>query len=89
MRIKIIEAMAAELPIITTSVGCEGIPILHKQDCLIGNSVEELHQAVIDFIRMEDGGNRLASNALRVAEESFSWESISRDTVDVYRNIVG
>jgi polysaccharide biosynthesis protein PslH len=88
MRIKIIEAMAAELPIITTSVGCEGIPILHQQDCIIGNTVDELHQAIIDFARLEDQGNRLASNALRIASEQFSWDSISRNTVELYRNIV-
>ena len=88
MRIKIIEAMAAELPIITTSVGCEGIPILHQQDCLIGNRVEELQQAIIDFTRLEDQGNRLSSNALRIAAENFSWESISRNTVELYLNII-
>lgn len=88
MRIKIIEAMAAELPIITTSVGCEGIPILHQQDCLIGNTVEELHQAVIDFAKLEGQGNRLVNNALHIAAEKFSWESISRNTVELYRNIV-
>jgi glycosyltransferase involved in cell wall biosynthesis len=87
MRIKIIEAMAAELPIITTSVGCEGIPIIHKQDCLIGNTVEELHQAIIDFSRLEDGGNRLVSNALRIAAEKFSWESISKRSFELYTDL--
>jgi polysaccharide biosynthesis protein PslH len=88
MRVKIIEAMAAELPIITTSVGCEGIPIEHERDCLIGNTVDELHQAILDFTSLEDQGNRLSSNALRIAAEDFSWESISRNTVELYQNIV-
>ena len=88
MRIKIIEAMAAELPIITTSVGCEGIPILHQQDCLIGNTVDELQQAIIDFSRLEEQGNLLSSNALRIAAEKFSWESISRNTVELYQKII-
>jgi glycosyltransferase involved in cell wall biosynthesis len=89
MRIKIIEAMAAELPIITTSVGCEGIPIQHQLDCLIGNTVEELHQAIIDFSNLEDQGNWLANNALRIAAEKFSWESISKRSVELYSGLLG
>lgn len=88
MRVKIIEAMAAELPIITTSVGCEGIPINHERDCLIGNTVDELQSAMIDFTNLTDHGKTLSDNAYEIVKEDFSWESISRNTVELYQNIV-
>lgn len=88
MRVKIIEAMGAELPIITTSVGCEGIPILPERDCIIANTAEELHQALVDFTRRPDSGKGLTDNALQIAKNQFSWDVISRQTVEFYRSIV-
>lgn len=85
MRIKIIEAMGAELPVITTSVGCEGIPIEHGRDCLIADTAEALHDAILSFTRLPDQGQSLATNALQIASEHFSWHNIAKKTVELYR----
>jgi glycosyltransferase involved in cell wall biosynthesis len=88
MRIKIIEAMAASLPVITTSVGCEGIPIRHGSECLIGNTPEELLQAMDEFIAMPDAGAQIAAAALGVAADTFSWEVIAARTETLYRSLM-
>lgn len=85
MRIKIIEAMGAELPVITTSVGCEGIPIEHERDCVIGDTVEALHDAIVSFTQLPDQGQSLAANAHHIATEYFSWQNIARKTVELYQ----
>jgi polysaccharide biosynthesis protein PslH len=88
MRIKIIEAMAASLPVITTAVGCEGIPIHHGAECLIGNTPDELLLAMEDFVSMPDAGERMAKAALRNAAENFSWEVIAGRTEELYRSLL-
>lgn len=87
MRVKIIEAMGAELPIITTSVGCEGIPILNERDCIIANTAEQLHLAMVDFTRRPDKGKGLSDSALQIAKNQFSWDVISRQTVELYNSL--
>src|SRR5690606_8171471 len=49
MRIKIVEAMAASLPVITTSVGVEGIEAVNGEHVLIGDQPDEL-RAHMDLI---------------------------------------
>lgn len=87
MRVKIIEAMGAGLPVITTSVGCEGIPIRDGHDCLIADTAEGLRDTLIRFTEREDGGKHLSDNALNIAREQFSWDVISKRTVELYKSL--
>jgi glycosyltransferase involved in cell wall biosynthesis len=52
-RLKILEAMAAGVPVISTSVGAEGLPVRHSSDILIADSplatVEATTALVADF----------------------------------------
>jgi glycosyltransferase involved in cell wall biosynthesis len=79
--------MGAELPIITTSVGCEGIPIQNERDCLIANTAEELHQAMVGFTELPDDGKALSDSSLKIAMNQFSWDVISRQTVELYESL--
>lgn len=87
-RIKILEAMAAGLPVVTTPKGCEGIDVKHGEHLLIADSPDTFAFAVRKVV--EDGGLRehLVSNARALVESKYSWERCVEEMEKVYSRIV-
>jgi glycosyltransferase involved in cell wall biosynthesis len=83
-RIKILEAMAAGLPVVTTSKGCEGIDARDGEHLLIADSPGAFGSAVARL--MEDRGLRtsLTTNARRLVEDRYSWERIVGEMAEHY-----
>jgi len=50
IRIKILEALAQRMPIVTTSVGCEGIGTEHGRHLLIGDTAEDFARCTVEFL---------------------------------------
>jgi polysaccharide biosynthesis protein PslH len=50
MRVKILQALAQELPIVTTSIGCEGIDVEHGRHVLIADTPEEFARCVLRLL---------------------------------------
>jgi glycosyltransferase involved in cell wall biosynthesis len=69
---KITEAMAAGLPVVTTTIGAEGIGLQHRITALIADSAEDFAGAVIELA--QDGAlhAELARNALEHARCHYS-----------------
>ena len=47
MRMKIMDAIPSYSPIVTTTKGCEGIPLQNERDCFIKDSPEDFADAII------------------------------------------
>jgi glycosyltransferase involved in cell wall biosynthesis len=87
-RIKILDGLALGMPIISTSVGIEGIAVVPERDLLVADSTDEfLHQITRVFTdaALRD---RLASNARQLAEERYSWDSLADDLGRLYGELV-
>ncbi len=73
-RIKILESMAAGVPVVSTTVGAEGLPLHSNHDLLLADDVPGLTNAVLRVLA-DDGLRRaLAENGLRRVMEDFSWK---------------
>ena len=77
-RIKIIEAWAAGLPVVSTSLGAEGLPCRHGEHLLIANTPAQFAEAVSSVLASSDLSNRLARNGRRLYEEQLTWDSAWR-----------
>jgi glycosyltransferase involved in cell wall biosynthesis len=73
-RIKILEAMAAGLPVVTTSKGCEGIEGEHEKHLLVADSREQFADEVMRIIENDTLASRLVREARRLIERKYSWE---------------
>jgi glycosyltransferase involved in cell wall biosynthesis len=75
-RLKILEAMAAGTPVVTTSKGCEGLAVKHEEHVLIADSPEafarETLRVMNDFVLRA----RLAANGRRLVERLYTWDRI-------------
>ena len=72
-RTKILEAMAAGLPIVTTSVGIEGIDAKRGEDVLLADDPSSLVDAVLRLLGDPAERSRLGIAARRLVEDRYDW----------------
>lgn len=75
-RLKILEAFSFELPVISTSIGAEGLPYTDGQSILIANDEEEMKNAIFRLLDDEDLQLRLSANSYEIVKEEYDWENI-------------
>jgi glycosyltransferase involved in cell wall biosynthesis len=81
-RLKIVEAFAAETPVVSTTIGAEGIDAAHDEHLLIGDSAERFAAQTIRLLREPALAAGLAHSALRLARDRYDWSTIARQLVD-------
>jgi len=69
---KILEAMSHGLPVVTTSVGAEGIPIVPGVDAFVADDEEGFADAVAKLYRCRETWEAMRANARKLIEEHYS-----------------
>jgi len=72
-RIKILEALACGVPVVSTSLGAEGLKLTSGEDCIIADSPNEFAQAIIELFEAPAMRERLAQNGLKLLTEDYGW----------------
>ncbi len=75
-RIKILHSMAMGLPVISTSLGCEGLEVTDGENILIRDEPEEFAEAVLQLSSSAGLRNRLRVNGRKLVEQEYDWQSI-------------
>ena len=78
-RLKVLEAMAAGVPVVTTTKGCEGIAAVHDTHLLVADSSEDFARQVVRLLQNDGLRTSVAHNARRLVEQKYSWSSIVGD----------
>ena len=87
-RIKAFEALSMEKAMVSTSVGVEGLPLVHGEHLMLADTPEEFSQAVIRLLRDPLERKRLGGNAGSYVRERFGWEKIGKQFADICRHVV-
>jgi polysaccharide biosynthesis protein PslH len=74
-RVKIYEMMAMGVPVVSTAIGAEGLPIRHGEHLLIADTADEQFSAICAFLTHQARTDLLAANALRQVREHCSWDA--------------
>ncbi|HKQ61672.1 MAG TPA: glycosyltransferase family 4 protein [Candidatus Polarisedimenticolaceae bacterium] len=77
-RIKAYEAIAMGLPVVSTSIGVEGLPLVPDEHYLCADTPEEFAAAVVRLLCDPDQRLTLSRAARRYVEERFSIERAAR-----------
>lgn len=88
-RLKILGAMAAKLPVVTTNIGIEGIAAENGVSVLFGKSPKELAELASKLLEDENLYKKIAINARKLVEEKYSYFAISKKLDDVYQEVSG
>ena len=88
IRIKILEAMAAGLPVVTTSKGCEGLQVEHGRELLIADDPVAFANEVVRLLGDHGLRRTLAENARSFVAQYYSWETVVERMVNGYHRIL-
>ncbi|MDW8068677.1 MAG: glycosyltransferase family 4 protein [Anaerolineae bacterium] len=84
MRVKILTAWAWGIPVVSTSVGCAGIPVHPGTDILIADSEAEFAAAVLRVLKDRETAARLTAEGRQYVEERFDWRIVCQKLDGVY-----
>ncbi|HKB88271.1 MAG TPA: glycosyltransferase family 4 protein [Patescibacteria group bacterium] len=85
-RLKHFAAMASKLPLITTSVGAEGLGAKDGLNIIVRDTPKLLADGVVDILLDPKKAKRIAENARKLVEENYSWDKMSEYLDKIYLN---
>lgn len=86
-RLKILDALSMGMPIVATTMACEGIDVEPERHVLIANSPEEFIKQIVRVQNDESLRSKLSSEARKFVEEKFSWSVIGKKLSDIYTTL--
>lgn len=88
IRTKILDAFAFGIPVISTSLGCEGINATDQKDIIIANSAQDFCNGVIKLIEDSNFVSQLTNNAHQLVTSNFSQSKIYSQRIQEYKKLI-
>jgi glycosyltransferase involved in cell wall biosynthesis len=86
-RLKILEAFAAGVPVVSTPVGSEGLSVCDGEHLLVAPR-EELAEAVVRLLRDRPLADRIAIRARDLVRGRYDWQAIGADACGAIAGLV-
>jgi len=86
-RIKILEAMASGLPVVTTSKGCEGLEVASGEHLLVADTPQAFAAACLQLLAEPRRAADIACRARKLVEERYSWELQGEHLANLYSEL--
>lgn len=84
MRVKILNALGQGLPIVSTTLGCEGIAITPGVHLLVADSPEDFANSVICLLEDEQLARKLGRNGRQLIEDRYDYQVACQSIERVY-----
>jgi glycosyltransferase involved in cell wall biosynthesis len=75
-RLKIVEALAHGVPVVSTSLGCEGLGLRDNADLLVADPAPALATLVDRLLADDELCRTLAANGRKTVERRFDWREL-------------
>ena len=88
MRMKILEAVSADIPFITTTKGVEGIDLLDKEEYLKADSATEFADAIITLSQNTELQEKLVRQAKSKMKDIYNPSNMLEQRFNIYKQIL-
>lgn len=87
IRMKILEAANCGVPIVSTSIGAEGIALKNGEDCFLADTPDRFIECIL---KLQDNNlrNKFITNAKRVISENYSLIALKKNRISIYNQIL-
>ncbi|KKP48363.1 MAG: Glycosyl transferase, family I [Candidatus Woesebacteria bacterium GW2011_GWA1_33_30] len=83
-RLKVLEAMASGLPVVSTPVGVAGLGIVEGKEALVSSNMDDLANMVIDLLKNKAKAERIGKAGKEFVKINFDWKGIVAKLNNVY-----
>jgi polysaccharide biosynthesis protein PslH len=82
-RLKIFEAMAMERPVVSTTIGAEGLPVRDGVDAVLADSPEAFADAVIRLLLEPERAAAIGQAAAAVVRAEYGWDRVAERFAEI------
>jgi glycosyltransferase involved in cell wall biosynthesis len=86
-RIKILEAMAAGVPVVSTTVGAEGIAARDGESIVLADDAAGFARAVAGLLTEPGRASSIAEHGRRLVRDRYGWDAVLEPLVEFYRQL--
>lgn len=86
-RLKILEAMALGRPVVSTTVGAEGLDVTHGEDILIADDAHAFAESIAGLLESEARSMAMSANARRLVQQRYDWADIASRQLEIYEEL--
>jgi glycosyltransferase involved in cell wall biosynthesis len=77
-RLKIYEAMAAKVPVVSTTVGAEGLDVRDGENIALADSAEAFVDRCLALLECAEARRKQSQAAWEMVSACYSWEAVAR-----------
>lgn len=89
MRVKILTAMAQGLPVVSTTVGAEGIAVTPNENIVIADTPADFARAVLDLLADPVRARRIGEAGQSLMAARYGWDAVGHQLKAVYEELLG
>jgi glycosyltransferase involved in cell wall biosynthesis len=86
-RIKIFEAMAMGKPIVSTTIGAEGLPVSNTRNIFLEDTPERFADRVVGLLRNQEERRRIGRAARALVVEHYTWDVAARRFAEICESV--
>lgn len=76
IKTKILEAMAMKMPVVTNSIGAEGIHARNNEHWYVSDNYDELARKIDELLLNEDLRKKMGENSQKFVKDFFQWDIV-------------
>ena len=88
VRVKLLEAFASGIPVVSTRIGAEGLARKDGEFCALADDAQEFAARVVELLEDKDRAARLAERARREVQTNWDMAVITERLVNKYRELL-
>lgn len=87
-RLKIVESLAIGTPVVSTTIGAQGLDLVHDHDILLADDADTFAQQIARGLADEDLRKSLENHGISTANERFGWPAIGERLARYYETLL-
>ena len=86
-RLKIVEALAMNTPVVSTTIGAEGLGLVHKEHLLLADTPETFARATLELLDDPTGAAKLGQTGADYIKKHYRWDVLAEELVDYWERV--
>ena len=86
-RLKILEAFSYKIPVVSTSIGAEGLYVSHNKNLYIADTIDDMIEYLTLCCNPQCINNEIVEASYELVKSKYNWECISKRAIEIIEKI--